>query len=211
MQGFFNVCSLLSKRLNILRKYTTTLSITPTQVYTSRFFLELPAFTNHSFSINSTALCRIAQCSFTYQLTADTLELVGNSGSCTLKQKIMVGEVDQNDLYVDEPLISFECPVEFVKFVIKLEGRSTMEMRVSDDGTVQCGVHEVINYNFTFKACKVRISNVESIDVKVRVGDLLFMEDLLDNMMVFCVFEDFLLVYCYDQGSTLAVRVNILV
>ncbi|ELQ76755.1 hypothetical protein THOM_0248, partial [Trachipleistophora hominis] len=211
MKGFFNVGSLLSKRLNILKKHSKTLTVTPAHINTCRFFLEVPAFTNHSFSIDSQALCRIARQSFEYELKNGSLELKDCTGSCTLTHKIAVGEPLHTSMHVDEPLISFECPHEFVKFVLKLEGRSAMEMNVRDDGTVHCEVHDVVDYDFTFRMCKVLISNVESVDVKVRVGELLFMEDVLDNTMVFCVFEDFLLVYCYDQGSTLAVKVNLLV
>lgn len=211
MDGFFTTSALLVKRLKFLKKYTKNLSVKPTQIYNNKFFLEMPVFTNKTFSINSRVLYQLSKKDFEFKLLNNCLERKVRSNSYSILEKIQTDEIENHTLNVDEPLMSFDCPYDLVKFILKLESKSVVELKIHGSGRVECNINDLAQYKFVMKKCKIQISNVDSIEVRIKASEVSFLESLLDNTIVFCIFEDFLLIYCYDQESTIAVQIDILI
>lgn len=209
MKGSFSTSSLLVKKCDFLKKHTRTLSVNKSMIYNNKYFLEVPPFTNLSFSINSNTLYHISKHTFEYEINHGKLVSSISLGTMEIKETINVDEAETYNLDVDDPLVSFECPHDLLKLILKMDRNDILYISIRDT-TVECTVKEAISYKFVFKNVKIQVNSENTVNAKIRTSDILFLNDLLDNSIIFCIFEDFLLLYCYDQEATLAVRIEML-
>lgn len=224
--GTFIPSIVLSKKLNFLKKHTNRLNIEPNKIYTAKYFLDLPRFTDKSFNIETKYFSGLLNAqNFTISedkiiIKSDmrnysnnrtnTSESTDNYFTISYNETIKISEIDQFSFNLTDPLISLEPRPDFFKFISALDQKYKLDLTISSDGTLRCTINETLRYKYEQIGCKVPLHTVDTISIAIRMIDLNFIKDILDTTMVLCVFDDCMVVYSYDMDCTLAARVPIL-
>lgn len=220
-KGIIKSSNLLIKKVEFLSKHTKKLNLKKDgQIYTNKYFLEIKPFINHNFMIESKKLLNILKGILNkenneYFILKNENEkyliLKSSNKKIEKKEKILITNIEEIKLEIDEPLISFELKKDFLKFLKKLELDYLINLKIEINNNFNiliCEINENFNLKFVQENFKIGIKNVENLEIVFRKSEILFLNEL--ENAVFCIFDDYLIVYNYDFECTLAVRVPLL-
>lgn len=133
-----------------------------------------------------------------------------NIDSLTVSEKFKVFENDEILLNLDDPLLSIEPRHDFIRFLSQMDPKTTVCLEVLANGTLICKINDYIEYEYKQVGCKVPLSNIDGINIRFKTEEIVFLKDLMDTTIIFCIFDECLIIYSYEQNSTLAVQIPLL-
>lgn len=210
IEGFLHSSTILKKKVDFLRKYTKKVNVKPTKIYNNKFFLDIPPFTNQSFMIGTKHLFGIIEADCNYRVAEGKICIDGKKNGVSISEKISISPIEDVSLDLEDPLISFEPRHDFLRFLGHLNPKCIINLHVTEEGKITCKVTDVIEYEYIQEGCKISLCNIDSVEIRIRNEEIQFIKDILETSVIFCVFDDFLIIYSYEVESTLAVRIPIL-
>lgn len=210
MNGFIKTSELLKRKVEFFKKVARKVNIEPTKISTNKYFMSIPVFTDQKFSIDTNSLKSLVNYDNSFVIDENKLIIRKNVNNTVICQEINISGIEENYFNLDEPLMSFEPKIDFLKFILKLEQKHEITLQLFEDGKVIVHVNDIIEYNFVQNNCKIGIADLSHVEIRVKRSELQFLKELLDTTLIFCIFDDFLIVYSYDKESTIAVKINIL-
>ncbi|KRH91953.1 hypothetical protein M153_1665400060, partial [Pseudoloma neurophilia] len=209
VDGHLRTSPLLKKKCEFLQKYAKFLNVTETKIYTNKFFLDIPSFINCSFKIDSKSMLNLVQNDTTFQITDSKLILLKSDNrsnfsiltNLTVSEKINITDIEEISLDLDDPLLSIEPRHDFFRFLGQLDIKTTINLKIIDDGTLICKVDDFIKYEYKQTGCKITLKNIENAEIKFKTEEIYFLKDLTDTSIIFCVFDEFFIIYSYEQDT----------
>lgn len=133
-----------------------------------------------------------------------------NMDNLIISENFKIFEIDDISLNLEDPLLSIEPRHDFISFLSHMDPKTTIFLEVAATGTLICKIEDFIEFEYKQTGCKIPLSNINTINVKFKTEEIVFLKDLMDTTIIFCIFDECLIIYSYEQNSTLAVQIPLL-
>ncbi|WUR03034.1 mitosis entry checkpoint protein MEC3 (MEC3) [Vairimorpha necatrix] len=203
----FDNSSIVIKKLELLRKYASMVTVTKNSLTTKKMQIIFPD-TQMLIKEVSTVTLKIS----------DLIQILTKSEQCTKNKNFIISKYKYNDIEIEKKYKKFDevlvLPCSEPNLSIRINqililSDSDFIIKCDQTGLFEMSSNSLIETEFKLKNCTIINSKIENVIVKVKSRDLKILENF-QNDKIFCFFSDYILVYILEDTITNIVMIPIL-
>lgn len=206
----FNNAPLILKKLTFLSRYSSIVTVTKTSLTTKNMQIIFP----DDYEI-------ILQNSEVNELSIkinDLLYILGKTDECQVTKNHFIITYQVSEINVEKKFKRYEetfiLPCSDPKISIKVGklivlSEDDILIKCTDQGLFEMSSAMIIETKLVHNNCSVINSKIEEISVKVKSKDLRVLETF-QNDKIFCIFDNYILVYILEDKITNVIMLQIL-